>query len=143
MTSNAHPNIFPALRYDDAEAALTWLRDAFGFTEHAIHRGDDGTIHHAELQLGAGMIMLGQHRQDDWMDGNTADPMTSPIGMYVVIDDPDALHARAVAAGATIVRGLTDQDYGSRDFSARDFEGNLWSFGTYSPYAVEPQPATA
>ena len=53
--------------------------------------------------------------------------------MYVVIEDADAHYARAKAAGAEIVRELEDQDYGSRDYSARDFEGNLWSFGTYRP----------
>jgi len=45
----------------------------------------------------------------------------------------DALHDRAVAAGAEIVRPLQDTDYGSREFSSRDPEGNHWSFGTYSP----------
>jgi uncharacterized glyoxalase superfamily protein PhnB len=53
------------------------------------------------------------------------------FGCYVVTDDPDGLHDRAVAAGAKIVMGLTDQDYGSRDFAACDPEGNRWSFGTY------------
>jgi uncharacterized glyoxalase superfamily protein PhnB len=52
---------------------------------------------------------------------------------YVTVDDPDALHDRAVAAGAEIVMGLTDQDYGSREFAARDPHGNVWSFGTYRP----------
>ena len=50
---------------------------------------------------------------------------------YVVTDDPDALFARAKAAGAPVVRELHETDYGSRDFAVRDPEGNLWSFGTY------------
>ena len=49
----------------------------------------------------------------------------------MVCDDPDALFKRAVAAGATVVQELHDTDYGSRDFAARDPEGNHWSFGTY------------
>ena len=57
---------------------------------------------------------------------------SGPISVYVVTDKPDALHDRAVAAGATIVRGLRDEEYGSRGFSATDPEGNLWSFGTYA-----------
>jgi uncharacterized glyoxalase superfamily protein PhnB len=52
---------------------------------------------------------------------------------YVVVDDPDGLFERASAAGAEIVQKLIDTDYGSRDFSVRDPEGNLWSFGTYHP----------
>ena len=51
----------------------------------------------------------------------------------MVVDDPDELHRRASGAGAKIVRELEDMDYGSREFSARDVEGNLWSFGTYDP----------
>jgi uncharacterized glyoxalase superfamily protein PhnB len=52
-------------------------------------------------------------------------------GCYVVTDDPDGLFARAVAAGAEVLRPLEDTDYGSREFAVRDPEGNLWSFGTY------------
>lgn len=130
------PNIFPALRYRDAAAALDWLKKAFGFEETAVHRGDDGTIHHAELRLGAGMIMFGGSRDDGWMGGKAPDPLRSTVSVYVVVPDPDAHHARARAAGADVVRELTDEDYGSREYSARDLEGNLWSFGTYDPYAT-------
>lgn len=52
--------------------------------------------------------------------------------VYVVCDDPDVLFAKATAAGAEVVRGLADEDFGSRGFTVRDLEGNLWSFGTYS-----------
>ena len=54
---------------------------------------------------------------------------------YLVVDDPDPLYERAKAAGAEILMEPTDQDYGSRDFSVRDPEGNIWSFGTYRPEA--------
>jgi uncharacterized glyoxalase superfamily protein PhnB len=52
--------------------------------------------------------------------------------VYIVCDDPDALLTRATAVGADIVRGLVDEDYGSRGFTVSDPEGNLWSFGTYA-----------
>jgi len=71
--------------------------------------------------------MFGSVRDDsDWA--------VAPGGAatYVVTDEPDALYARAVAAGAEVVRPLADQDYGSRDFTVRDLEGNLWAFGTYA-----------
>ena len=142
MTENTSPTIFPTLRYRDADAALAWLTQAFGFTEHAVHRNDAGVIEHGELTFGTSMIMFGQHRDDGYVDP-TGDPKTSPVGLYVVVDDPDAHHARAVAAGAEIVRDLEDQSYGSRDYGARDLDGNMWWFGTYSPYAVAPEPATA
>ena len=55
-----------------------------------------------------------------------------PSSVYVVTDQPDELHRQAVESGANIIRGLTDEDYGSRGFAATDPEGNVWSFGTYS-----------
>jgi uncharacterized glyoxalase superfamily protein PhnB len=130
------PNIFPALRYRDADAAIAWLGRAFGFEERAVHRDDAGVVQHAELQLGSGIVMLGQHRDGGWFGGREPDPLASTIGIYAVVGDVDAHHARARAAGAEIVRELTDQDYGAREYSARDLEGNLWSFGTYDPYAA-------
>ena len=68
-------------------------------------------------------------RRDDPDDAFALKPGTS--GCYVVADDIDGLHARAAAAGAEIIRQPFDTDYGSRDFTARDPEGNTWSFGTY------------
>jgi uncharacterized glyoxalase superfamily protein PhnB len=132
-----HPNIFPALRYRDGSAALDWLKDAFGFEEKAVHRGDDGRIHHAELRLGSGLIMFGQHDDAGWLGGEPPSALSSTVSIYVVVEDPDGHYARAKAAGAQIVRELEDQPYGSREYSARDLEGNLWSFGTYDPYDYE------
>jgi uncharacterized glyoxalase superfamily protein PhnB len=57
----------------------------------------------------------------------------TPSSVYLVVSDPDAHHQRATAAGAEIVIPLRDEDYGSRGYTARDPEGNLWSFGTYQP----------
>jgi len=74
--------------------------------------------------------MLGSQGVGD--DGGFGD-RTGQAWLYVVVEDADAHHAQATAAGAQIYRELEDQDYGSRDFSARDLEGNLWSFGTYGP----------
>lgn len=125
-----HMTVYPSLRYRDPRAALTWLHEAFGFTEKAVHEGPDGTIGHAEMDADGGVIMLGGEA-----DGGDA-RFGAHAGQgwtYVSIDDPDARFARATAAGAEVVLELTDTDYGSRDFSVRDPEGNLWSFGTYGP----------
>jgi uncharacterized glyoxalase superfamily protein PhnB len=134
MTSTAHPNIFPALRYRDANAAIEWLQRAFGFEQKACYRGADGEVNHAELALGTGIVMLGESRPEGWLGGGKPDARASTVSIYLVVPDPDAHHERARAAGAEIVRELTDEDYGSREYSARDLEGNLWSFGTYDPY---------
>ena len=127
------PNIFPALHYRDPDAALEWLKRAFGFEEKAVYRGDDGRIQHAELRLGDGLIMFGGIPAAGAPATNRAQP---PVTIYAVVSDPDAHYERAKKAGAEIVRQLADQPYGSREYGARDLEGNAWSFGTYDPYAA-------
>jgi uncharacterized glyoxalase superfamily protein PhnB len=119
--------VIPTLRYRDAGAAIDFLERAFGFQRKAVHENEDGTVAHAELTHGRGMVMIGS--------SGAGDPQfdTAHTSIYVVVDDPDAVHERALAAGADISRGLTDMDYGSREFTARDGEGNVWSFGTYDP----------
>jgi uncharacterized glyoxalase superfamily protein PhnB len=119
------------LLYADASAAIRQLTTAFGFTELAVYEGEDGKVVHAELVQGGGVVMLGSKgrggRFDEAMKG------AGPAGVYVVVDDVDAHHRRAVEHGAEILMPPTDQDYGSRDYMARDVEGNVWSFGTYAP----------
>jgi uncharacterized glyoxalase superfamily protein PhnB len=61
----SEPNIFPALRYKDASAALEWLAKAFGFEEKAVYYRDSGTVQHAQMQLGVGMVMFGEDRGDN------------------------------------------------------------------------------
>jgi len=81
--------------------------------------------------------MFGQYDEAGWMGGEQPNALASTLSIYVVVDDPDAHYDHARAAGAQIVHDLADQPYGSREYSARDPEGNLWSFGTYDPYAAE------
>ncbi|MER6446899.1 glyoxalase [Streptomyces venezuelae] len=125
------PSICPTLVYRDAKAAIRLLTEAFGFSQVAVYEGEDGSVTHAELAYGNGMVMLGSSGRggvfDKAMEG------AGPSGVYVVVDDVDAHHRRAVDHGAEIVMEPTDQDYGSRDYMARDAEGNVWSFGTYAP----------
>jgi uncharacterized glyoxalase superfamily protein PhnB len=116
------PNMFPFMRFGDPDAAIDWLSRAFGFEQRAVHRGDDGVVNHAELSLGPGTIMLGP-----------GDPGSQ--GVYVAVDDADAHYERAKAAGAEIVREIEDTPYGSREYTARDLDGHVWSFGTYRPEA--------
>lgn len=125
MTDTPAPRIYPTMRYNDARAAIDFLVRAFGFAEEQVHE-QDGAIMHAELSYGSGMIMVGTL--------GVGDPMfDARPAVYVAVDNPDAHHDRAVAAGAEIVMPLTDQDYGSREYAAHDPEGNVWGFGTYRP----------
>jgi uncharacterized glyoxalase superfamily protein PhnB len=122
--------IWPTLIYADAPAALRWLADAFGFEEALVVPGEgEGVVAHAELRwpLGGG-VMLGSIRGD----GVLGEQHAGVASVYVVTDEPDGLFERATAAGAEIARELRNEDYGSRGFTARDPEGNLWSFGTYA-----------
>lgn len=123
-------SICPVLRYDDPKAAIDFLEAAFGFTLLAAHRGPDGELAHVEMGHGNGVIMFGS------ADAETLERFGDHRGAgfnYVVVEDPDGHYQRAVEAGAEIVVELSDQDYGSRDYTARDPEGNTWSFGSYDP----------
>jgi uncharacterized glyoxalase superfamily protein PhnB len=120
------PEMIPTLCYHDARAAVEWLRQAFGFEVHAVHE-EGGTVQHAELRWGSGMVMLGSVADEAYAGRRSRD------GVYVIVEDVDAHCSRARAAGAEIVLEPTDQPYGSRDYQARDREGHLWSFGTYRP----------
>jgi uncharacterized glyoxalase superfamily protein PhnB len=122
-------NIYPVLVYKDAPSAIEFLEKGFGFERHAVHEGGNGSVAHAELRSGSELIMLSSASEGD-------DRFNQAVGhysLYLVVDDPDAHHERAKQAGAEIVSGLRDEDYGSRGYTARDPEGNLWSFGTYCP----------
>ena len=127
-------NCIAFLTYDDAPAALDWLQEAFGFERSSVHEGPDGTVAHAELTYGDGMIMLG-NAGDNGLGMKTPRELGGVTqGVYVIVDEGiDRHYERARSAGAEIVRALHDTDYGSRDYMARDPEGNLWSFGTYRP----------
>jgi uncharacterized glyoxalase superfamily protein PhnB len=123
------PQVWPTLRARDARTLIRFLVDAFGFEETAVY-GKGDTVDHAELSWPpGGGIMLGSVRDSDADDNWTLAP--GSFGAYVVTDEPEALFARATAAGAEVLTGLHDTDYGSRDFAVRDPEGNRWSFGTY------------
>ena len=127
-SASEKPNIFPALKYQDAPAAIAWLSQALGFTKMMEVPGPDGTIAHAEMSLGPGVIMIGSARHDPNNSWSTI-----KHGIYVYVDDIDAHHARAKAAGAEIIIPPRDTEYGSREFGVRDPEGNLWGFGSYHP----------
>jgi uncharacterized glyoxalase superfamily protein PhnB len=118
--------INPVVHYRDLEAGARFLVESFGFVQHEAHKSDDGTVQYVELSLDEAPLGLGPHT-----DGSIFD--TGPAVVYIGVDEVDQLHERAVAAGAEILMEPTDQDYGSREFVARDHEGNVWCFGTFQP----------
>lgn len=124
--------VWPTLNYVDAPAAIRFLVDVFGFEAVLVVPGeDDSVVEHAQLRWPeGGGVMLGTANRP----GNVFSER--PLGAastYVVTDDLDRVHESAMAAGCLVVRALQVEEYGggSRGFSVRDPEGNIWSFGDY------------
>ncbi|MEO6015136.1 MAG: VOC family protein [Devosia sp.] len=140
MSNDAKPtrvSLLPVLRYSDCTAALRFLTEVFGFTEGMSFRDDAGKVVHAELWFGNGGMMIGPvadtpfgkfMRQPGEAGGVTA-------SLFLVVSDPDTHHARSQAAGFEILLPLRDEPYGSREYSVRDPEGHIWTFGTYDAAA--------
>lgn len=132
MDMTTETAVWPILTYRDAHRAIEFLQEAFGFVPTATHTSatDSTVVEHAELRWpDGGGVMLSSAGKDESVFGQR------PAGrdaIYVVCQDPDALFARATRTGAEVIRGLADEDYGSRTFLVRDPEGTIWSFGTYA-----------
>jgi uncharacterized glyoxalase superfamily protein PhnB len=132
--------LVPFLGYEDAAAAIDWLCAAFGAVENADSRqtAEDGTIGHAELDregstiflsTPAGYVSSRRHRESCETERTMHDNPWVIDGLFVEVDDVDAHHARAVEAGARVVRGLDEPGIGYRIYTAEDLEGHRWMFG--------------
>jgi uncharacterized glyoxalase superfamily protein PhnB len=129
-------NVYPFMRYQDCPAAIDWLEHVFGFEKVVVYDGPAGTVAHAEMRAGGGMIMLGSSRVERTVKKPAAiDDVDQGIFIAVPAAEIDAHYGRAKSAGAEILREIEDTDYGSREYSAIDPEGYWWSFGTYHPAA--------
>ena len=130
--------VIPALQYEDAPAAIDFLCRAFGFEKKAVYAGEGGAIAHAELALGDGMVMLGSAKDTEYskllVRPHAAGGVT--MSVYCIVTDADAHFARAKAAGAEITSEPVTQSYGGRDYTCKDPEGHVWTFGTYDPWAA-------
>lgn len=125
------PNVWPGLQYHDAPAAIRWLTDTFGFAEAIVVPGEKPDhVVHAEIRWpeGGTVMLHSADREGEFAAYNP--PGTNSV--YVVTTRPDELFERARGAGAPVLRGLRDEDHGSRGFTVADPEGNAWSFGTYA-----------
>ena len=127
--------MYPILGYRDLAAAIDWLCRVFSFEPLEIVQNEDGAYVHVELRLGDGVIMPTTQSKDLDADNPWNQSLTTQ-GLYVALDGVDTHYDRAVSEGAEILRPLAETDYGSREYTARDLEGNLWSFGTYRPGAA-------
>ena len=126
-----------SMLYRNAPAAIEWLCDVFGFEKHAVYPGANGTIAHAELTFGNGMIMLGSAAPSEYsklMVHPDETGLRNTHNINLISTDPDAVYEKAKQAGAEIVSEIEDKHYGGRGFSCRDLEGYLWHVGSYDPW---------
>ncbi|MBV8551880.1 MAG: VOC family protein [Acidobacteriaceae bacterium] len=134
---NCKSTVIPGFRYRNAPAAIEWLCGVFGFEKHAVYANPDGTIAHAELTFEGGMIMLGSVKRSEY-DQLMKQPdeigKANTHSVNLITSDPDAVYARAKAAGAEIVFDIEDKGYGGRAFTCRDPEGYIWGVGSYDPW---------
>ncbi len=137
LAKNCTATIIPALRYRDAPAAIEWLCRALGFEKQAVYANPDGTIAHAQLKFGNGMIMLGSVVPSEY-GKHIKQPdeigMANTQSACLIAADADVVYAMAKAAGAEMVMDIADQSYGGRAFTCRDPEGHMWNVGTYDPW---------
>jgi uncharacterized glyoxalase superfamily protein PhnB len=123
---------FPTLRYTDPAAAVSWLCQAFGFTEHFGARDGAGRVVHAQLRLGDGLLFLGPDRSDDPYRMHSPRVLSGLNQcVCVALHAVDAHCAAARAAGAEVITEPYDTPYGAREYSCRDPEGHVWCFGNY------------
>ncbi len=130
--------IVPVLIYEDVGRAIDWLRGAFGFTERLRTAPEpDGTIHHAQLAVGEGAVILTGR-----LVGLGAAPQPRPNefiqGLYVPVEDVDGHFERAQQFGARILSPPTSCAFGERQYSAEDLAGYRWTF-SQSVADVKPE----
>lgn len=120
--------VFSYLRVKNAAAAIEFYRAAFGASEKFRLTEPSGRIGHAELDFGGTTIMV----SDEYPEANILGPESlggSCVALHLHVDDCDAVIARAVASGATVVRKAADHFYGERSGTVRDPFGHEWLIG--------------
>ena len=130
------PRISSAVYYDDANRAIDWLCNAFGFELQLKVVGDDGLVHHSELVLGGGLVMVseaGRNERFPFRRSPTQLDGFNTQNMMVFVDDVDAHCRHARESGAVVVNEPETHDYGDdywtdRSYCCRDFGGHHWWF---------------
>ncbi len=128
-SESTRTGIVPVLTYEDIEAGHDYLVQTFGFTSGGLHRADDGTVVHGEVRMGDSTVWLHRVAPEHQM-ASPRDAEASHGGLSVIVADVDGHYARSVAAGARIDTEPTEQDYGLREYGARDPENHRFWFAT-------------
>ncbi|TDU31410.1 putative glyoxalase superfamily protein PhnB [Panacagrimonas perspica] len=135
MARSTLHEVFPYLRVKGADTAIAFYCDVFGAREKFRLVEPSGRIGHAELELGAITLMVSEEYPEyDIQAPRRPDP--TGFALHLHVDDAEALAARAVAAGATMLRAPADQFYGERSCTIRDPFGHDWMIG----HSIEDVP---
>ena len=123
-------SVTPYLAVEDASAAIDYYKQAFGAKERVRMEAPDGSIGHAELEIGDSLVMLA-----DPMPQSTTRPPNelggTSAGVFLYVEDVDAVVGRAVDAGAKVTMEVADQFWGDRFGTIRDPFGHIWSIATH------------
>lgn len=125
-----YPRVTPYLHVAGAADAIEFYKTVLGATERPRMMNDDGTVGHAELEIGDSLIML----SDEYPDRDAFGPAHyggSPVSIHVYLEDVDAVFAAALANGATALSEVTNQFYGDRTGTFKDPWGHKWHVSTH------------
>jgi PhnB protein len=129
---DSYRRVTPSLTVAGAVKALEFYGAVFGATERMRFPGPDGTIAHAEIQIGDSVVIV---EDEDPQRGTKAPPPGglpgSPASLFIYVEDVDAVIARAVELGATLQRPAQDQFYGDRDGHIVDPFGHGWTVASH------------
>ena len=128
-TMSTRAAIVPVLVYEDIAAAHDYLVEVFGFTSGGLERDGSGTVVHGEVRLGDGAIWLHRVTAEHEM-ASPKDAEVAHGGLSVIVADVDAHFARSKEAGAVIESEPSNQEYGLREYGARDLENHRWWFSS-------------
>jgi PhnB protein len=122
--------VTPYLIVKGAAEALEFYKKAFGAKELMRFPGPGGKVGHAEIKIGDSAIMLA----DEHPEMGARSPQSfggTPVSMLVYVKDVDASANQAIAAGAKVVKPVTDQFYGDRSGTFTDPFGHMWTIATH------------
>jgi PhnB protein len=129
-TPDGFHSITPYLSVRDAVSAIKFYQQAFGAKTIGRISMPDGTVGHAELQIGDSKFMLAEE-MPAWGNKSPASLGGSPVGIALYVDEADTVFNRALAAGATVIEPMKDQFYGDRSGSLSDPFGHKWHILTH------------
>jgi len=143
---DGYHTVTPYLTVANAAEAIEFYKRAFGAEETVRMNGPDGSVGHAELQIGDSKVML----SDPFPQSSVQPPTTvgaTTASVFLYVDDVDAAFQRAVDAGAKVEMALEDMFWGDRFGTVTDPFGHVWSMATHvedvSPDEIEERAKAA